>query len=48
MTKLLRNDQNLLWNEQNENKNGYEMMTMERNDLGTKWPGYEMTGNHAK
>ena len=30
--------------DQIEKKSGYEMTKMVRNDLGTKWPGYEMTG----
>ena len=33
-------------NDQIENKSGYEMTKMVRNDLGTKWHGYEMTGYH--
>ena len=35
---------NWVRNDQIENKSGYEMTKMVRNDLGTKWPGYDMTG----
>ena len=35
---------NWVRNDQTENKSGYEMTKMVRNDLGTKWPGYEMIG----
>ena len=35
---------NWVRNDQTENKSGYEMTKMVWNDLGTKWPGYEMTG----
>ena len=35
---------NRVRNDQIENKNGYEMTKMVLNDLGTKWPGYEMIG----
>ena len=35
---------NWVRNYQIEIKSGYEMTKMVRNDLSTKWPGYEMTG----
>ena len=35
---------NWVRNDQIENKSGYEMTKMVQNNLGTKWPGYEMTG----
>ena len=44
MTKLGTKWPNWIRNDQIENKSGYEMTKMVRNDLGTKWPGYEMAG----
>ena len=38
---------NWVRNDQIENKSGYEMTKMVRNDFGTKWPWYEMTGYHT-
>ena len=48
MTKLGTKWPNWVRNDQNENKTGYEMTQMVRNDLDTKCPGNEMTGNQME